>query len=538
MTREELLRAADNADEVSAGLQLFLDNIPQRRTDIVDCIRELLALGSAIREIADEHPNYEMVTPKLTSDVHMCIRSLELTLRKVRVMFGETRHLKYSGERPYARAWEELNGHFTIIEGGLSLMARLETYDVFLQVILSVLGGPDSAYVDKEFILQCRHRISSLLRSQESIEDIISGLSFQDPQEWSPPPRMPMPWLDEFSFPRLQPMMPPMSPIWSDLSDDGIPPPAPDPPWIPFSPPAPDIPTTRWSSNSSATRVPISHWAMKVFEYVRSGTPLSNGYAGSQCFGREEPPDLFQRLATDSFIEVVRLPLDGAKFWVSLYWRPANHRARLVCTSKKDAGLVVSSCIPLSALKLTRCGSALALWRLEREPKDFKLWARLEFQFYEPLVLFYCTFTAMKDQDPYKCPKLLRDKYHSLENDKVNEKEEYSGEIKDDTMLHALRIYRDMDSKCFRLEARPRRGLHTETPIWTAFITKDMTKPDWIRIVSSKVLQLNELHPYVFCPNYSPPQGKKGKYQLHFTTARDAEKFLIMVHTLKKLARK
>jgi hypothetical protein len=145
------------------------------------------------------------------------------------------------------------------------------------------------------------------------------------------------------------------------------------------------------------------------------------------------------------------------------------------------------------------------------------MWAVLTFQFYEPLVLFACAFTAMKSQDHTPFLPILQDKYHKP---KGEEREEYSGEIKDDDFLHALRIYKDKDSGSIRLEARARRGLYTATPIWTAFITRAMLKPSWIRLVNLKTLQLSELHPYVFCPDYSPPASKSGKFKLQFTTSR------------------
>ncbi len=87
------------------------------------------------------------------------------------------------------------------------------------------------------------------------------------------------------------------------------------------------------------------------------------------------------------------------------------------------------------------------------------------------------------------------------------------------------------------------------TPIWTAFITKPMMKKSWIKVITTKTLQLDELHPYIFCPNYSPPISKNGKFRLQFTTAKgtyslrwvgvdldltvvDAQNFIEMVNTL------
>jgi hypothetical protein len=141
MAARTLLRVTEDADEVASGLQHFLDHIPQRGTDLEGCIEELLALAAAIRELAEQHPDYDTISERLTADVQLCIRSLSFTMRKVRAMFGETRHVKYSGERPYRRAWEDLDDYFAIKERGPSLLSRLETYDVFIQCILDSLKG-------------------------------------------------------------------------------------------------------------------------------------------------------------------------------------------------------------------------------------------------------------------------------------------------------------------------------------------------------------------------------------------------------------
>jgi hypothetical protein len=139
----ELVQVALEADEVAAGLQIFLDHIPQPDTEIDGCIEELMALATAFRELEDEFPDYEMSSSRIAKDVDLNCRSLHFTLRHVRDMFGETRHLKYSGERPYRRAWDELGYRLIEIERSFGLYTRLETYSIFMQNILSSLRGYD-----------------------------------------------------------------------------------------------------------------------------------------------------------------------------------------------------------------------------------------------------------------------------------------------------------------------------------------------------------------------------------------------------------
>lgn len=189
-------------------------------------------------------------------------------------------------------------------------------------------------------------------------------------------------------------------------------------------------------------------------------------------------------------------------------------------------------CIPLTALKLTRKGSNIHLWRVDRDTKEFELWAKLGFMVYEQLILFYCAFTAMKKQDWTKFPDELCDRFHRARHSEENE--EFSGEIKDDNYLHALRMYVDKDSGGIRLEARARRGAFTQTPIWTAFIHGKIDRSSWIKPLNSKVIQLDNLHPYVLCHNYSPPRGKTGKFRLQFTSSGDATTFMERVSDLAR----
>ena len=202
----------------------------------------------------------------------------------------------------------------------------------------------------------------------------------------------------------------------------------------------------------------------------------------------------------------------------------------MLCTRTDSAGTTFHYCIPLTALKVKRSKSTLIFWRLDRGENDLKIWAQLTFQFYEPLVLFYCAFTAMKSQDYAKFPPILQDSYHKGKGGE--EKEHYAGQIQDDNFLHALRIYRDKDSGCLRLEARALRGPFTSTPIWTAFVTRAMLRKSWIKVVNTKTLQLSELHPYVFCPEYSPPASKSGKFKLQFTTSKGTRNFLMRVYVV------
>ncbi|TLD37480.1 FAD-containing monooxygenase [Venturia nashicola] len=528
-------RMAMECEETMSGLQVFLDHIPALESEIHECIEDFLEISSEFRELEIEisslqaaDPDYQRHYKRLLEDIRLNMRSLQYTIRNVRGMFRETRHEKYSGARPYRRAWEDLEDLFKVKQRGPSLHARLETINIFLQNVLAALRNEP---VDPEDIRDDRRRVLELLKKQESmIEQSFADMSVQDsPTGWIP------------KHP-LRTDYPPSRSTVSDESDGRPRPPAPEPPstnhWTPLSPTLSNSSDQTFSSartftsTSSAGRAQISHWGTKVFDGRHGSTQFRTPGEATVCFGKAEFPGIIDRLAAESFLEVVRLPLDTTRFYAKLYWRPSDHRARILLSTTDTSKILIHYCIPLTALKLTRKGSNLLLWRVDRDTKEFELWANLGFHVYEQLILFYCAFTAMKKQDWKKFPEELCDKFHCAR--RSEEKEEFSGEIKDDNYLHALRIYVDKDSGGIRLEARARRGAFTETPIWTAFIHGKIDRAAFVKPLNSKVIQLDNLHPYVLCHNYAPPRGKTGKLRLQFSSPEDATTFFDIINSLAR----
>jgi len=391
----------------------------------------------------------------------------------------------------------------------------------------------DGDEVDANEIKRDRARLTNLLNRQEPVEDTVAGMSFNDSPVRSPtrPPPASRPSIFRFHSSTVS---------WSDDSDAGPLPPVPEPP-NPWSPQSPTLSAASgqtfssahtWNSNSSASASQISHWAIRVFDGRHGSTYFQTVGEPTACFGRTESTGCLARLAAENFLEVLRLPLDAARFYVKIFWRPSDHRARILMSHKDPSNITIHYSIPLTALKLVRKGPSLHLFRYDRENDDFMLWACLNFTVYEQMVLFYCAFAAMKSQDWTKFPDVLQDRFHKRIHSE--EKEEFSGEIKDDNYLHALRIYVDKDSGGMRLEARARRGPFTQTPIWTAFISRHIYERGWITWIGKKVVQLGGLHPYVFCHGYVPPKGKNGQFRLQFTSAKDATAFADMVHELAR----
>ncbi|KAJ4350250.1 Nuclear SAM-dependent mono-and asymmetric methyltransferase [Didymosphaeria variabile] len=206
----------------------------------------------------------------------------------------------------------------------------------------------------------------------------------------------------------------------------------------------------------------------------------------TRCLGRDEPQAI-ERLMKDGFEKVLEL----------------------------DKRLVL------------RTESSLQLCRVNREDGRLDLWANLRFTLYERMVLFYSTMVAMKRQDNTQAPPGLEDIFQP------GEREEFGGEIQDNSYLHAIRIFRDTDSGCVRFEATPRRGPLKTIPIWTAFVTQYIGHKSWMKRVGPQTISFRELHPYMFTDGYKLPKGPSGRYQLTFTTPKDMRDFMEIFHRIR-----
>lgn len=145
------------------------------------------------------------------------------------------------------------------------------------------------------------------------------------------------------------------------------------------------------------------------------------------------------------------------------------------------------------------------------------------------MVLFYCTFVAMKHQDERGIPSDgLLEIFELKGEDEAFEKEEFGGVIMDGDLRHALRLLRDRTSGVVRLEACALRGRMRDVPLWTAFMTRYKGDPDHVHFERHGVVSLAAVRPppYVFLSAYEPPQNDMGEYVLQFTTSDGKRIFL------------
>lgn len=165
--------------------------------------------------------------------------------------------------------------------------------------------------------------------------------------------------------------------------------------------------------------------------------------------------------------------------------------------------------------------SCVYLNKIDPNDRQYTVWARLPFPTYESQVLFYCAFVALKRQDSNPSLPLLKDYF-------PGETLLFSGIIEDDNFIHKLKMLQDVDTRAIRLEASPWRGPMVNTPIWTAFITEHVRSRRWARQVTTTVVELDPLKPYIFCHAYTPPRVAR-RSRLNFTTRNDADTFMLQL---------
>ena len=136
-----IARSAKDAEDICAGLQVFLDNIPQRDAGIYESIHELLSLTRGLAALRIDVVQYRRLPTPLEQDVRLLLQSMGLTVNRTKKMFGETRAKKLNGERAYSHAWYEYCADMEKNKDGLLLWPRLELYSIFLKQILEGIRG-------------------------------------------------------------------------------------------------------------------------------------------------------------------------------------------------------------------------------------------------------------------------------------------------------------------------------------------------------------------------------------------------------------
>ena len=112
--------------------------------------------------------------------------------------------------------------------------------------------------------------------------------------------------------------------------------------------------------------------------------------------------------------------------------------------------------------------------------------------------------------------------------------------IRDNGYKHALRIYRDRMTGAMRLQASVLHGPLKNTPIWTAFITHQITSPRWMRRAKNghPTIYLADLKRHIFSAEYQAHIAASGEHILDFDVEKGTDQLLsclppllMLIHT-------
>ncbi|KAL4810290.1 hypothetical protein BDV18DRAFT_55618 [Aspergillus unguis] len=509
--------SAGIAEEVAAGFRRFREPLPEHATEITGIIADLYTISTSLKKLEElsQHRHHGTIFNVARSDVDLVSASLQYTLDDVVDYFGNLEGRKGASRTAYKRTWAGMSKFF-MDESDETLTARLMKYKVFLKELEDLIreAGPDYLHMSR-----LREGFRVLLAQQDShFARRMGGLSITSASSTSSNSTAPnSPVSDRRprnrrSYERARP--PHLSPTPTSPSSGSffdIPPLAPKAPGSPVTSSATSHSLGSHSMNSNALS---DHWAAQVFFQPRTETRVPNQGDRSLCYG-DSRPDLYAWLEAEGYGRL--LELSFGSFRVFFYLREDDQRARIVCNASRE-----HCCLPLNLLEIVRHGpSCLQLCRRRKGGSGLVVWANLKFSTIEVMVLFYCTFLALRSQDSGRPVSQIRDY-------ELNQEESlFASPIYDGEFLHALRVYRDKVTGAVRLQASIHRGEMKRAPVWTAFITDVVRTHKWLRVLDSKVIVLRELNQTIFTfPEYSPPKTRRGEHVLQFTNSEDAEGFL------------
>ncbi|KAF2745064.1 hypothetical protein M011DRAFT_460273 [Sporormia fimetaria CBS 119925] len=505
---------AKKAKGAAVQLAMFETEIPDYASEITGIVAELYAIASALH-LLDENPELSRkgkTTRRIERDLDIVLQSLTYTLETVGTLSNKSKRKRkqapgaFPGTPQYAEMWVDMCADFEA--EGATLLSRLELYRLNIWHLDDTLKGKESS----EEMSKSRHRLAKLLRNQESDDE-------SDEEHISS-------YFDKLHVGdlRYHHGMIDASIGCEDPKTKGI-----------KEDKAKNHTLLHLSCCCTAPSRPAApasdaprgvHWATKIFDGHHGRSDFRDYGVPTKCLGRDEPNaiELFQQ---QKYQKVVEIPFEAADIWVRLYWRPEDNRARILFLALDEFGNRVRFSFSLANLRITRQGCCLQLCRVNRHDQGLDLWANLRFNMYERMVLFWCTFVALKRQDERGTAQELATDYFQ-----PGEDEEFGGLVQEGKSIQAFRVWRDLDSGAVRFEVMPRRGRYTTVPIWTAFVTPYIGQEDWMKLVGKSTIQFKELHPYVFHQGYVVPRGKTGRYQVTFKDPEDALILMDVFHEI------
>ncbi|KAK0730566.1 hypothetical protein B0H67DRAFT_39137 [Lasiosphaeris hirsuta] len=269
----------------------------------------------------------------------------------------------------------------------------------------------------------------------------------------------------------------------------------------------------------TVTQDPNTHWAEQIFSLPLPARTALKHLRPSKSYGPYYPWGHLN-IAAESKI-LFRRPFDNDKISIVVFMSSVDQSPYLLIRTIQG-GNPWFSLHGAHELCIGREGSALQLKRWSRTEQCSKLWAALYFLTWEEMVLFYCTFVALKARN------MLTVQIHPNEFKLQREKRLFQAQIIDDGYKHSLIVYEDLQTRGIRLHAAVWEGELRQCPVWTAFVTHQSQSPTWLSRRSRHRVWLKDAQLYVFCKTYRQEnmrQNKSGAFEIYFVSEEGATRF-------------
>ncbi|CAK7210508.1 hypothetical protein SCUCBS95973_000807 [Sporothrix curviconia] len=259
------------------------------------------------------------------------------------------------------------------------------------------------------------------------------------------------------------------------------------------------------------------HWAEDIFSRpLSSRTPLKR-LRLSECFGPWSDVDIKQARI------LFQRSFDRERITIFAFINPMNRSAYMVIRSlDTGSNMPLFSVRGVHELCIERDGNCLVIKRWSYSERCAKMWAVLYFLTWEELVLFHCTFVALKFEGE------MTQEVNPVEFKIAREKRLFQASILDDGFKHSLLVYEDHKTRGLRLHANVWDGPLRYCPVWTAFITQQSRSSGWIVRKDKNRILLHDIQPYVFCGNYRQEHMRQNKYnafEIEFVAEEAQQRF-------------
>ncbi|KAI1947913.1 hypothetical protein LOZ39_002322 [Ophidiomyces ophidiicola] len=525
---------AKDVEQYSSKLIPFIENVPKYAHDIALILSQSFAISGHLRILHALRYStaYESSFQKVTDDLRVVYSIVRYSAKEISSGIEEMKRTAKGVVTPdeYQRTWSRLWSLFSSQSGepvDETMMARLRTD--FNTILLAQIKSEEQQRQQQQW-----KEMPSNPKTHKRPSPARLRPSPPTPEIPPPPPPPPSP---PALPPRSKPSTPQTKPPkaaqkaarmarpssfergWPELDSDS------SEDEVHFSSPNEN---SALSASSYVNSDFVDHWTLDVFgQHIDSSAPLNRSGEGSGCYACPVM-DAREKLEKE-YEELCQLDFPGKpQISISFFLRDRDHRTKVLCTVYTSKTRTVYSAMPITKLEIYRDGSSLQLCVRHSEGKDgLYLWAGLQFSSMEKMVVFYCSFLALRGQDGSGPIKKF------LDYELKDELYVFGGKIFDDNYIHALRIYRDHDTKAIRLQASIHEGDLEWVPVWTAFIQHYLKKKNWMRRSGNKIY-LSKLQRVIFIDSsdYSPQITREGEHVLSFTSEDDANSFEYRINDL------